>query len=71
LMMFWVNIIKKMVGVKKDLQFQCFWHVICDQNDNVVGDTYITIDDKYQCPDWAKPIARAFIDEFGYEFWVD
>lgn len=59
---------------KPDAPYQDFWHVVMDQNDNVSNGSYVWIlDDWYDCPEWAKPIADAFAEEFGKDeqFWVE
>lgn len=54
-----------------DAKYKDFWNCVCEHNEMHNGCyVWIYADDFY--PDWAQPIVKAFVEEFGEEeYWVE
>lgn len=59
-------------GKVLDVEYQDFWHCVCN-NQDVTNGSYICICSDLHWPDWAKPIVEAFEKEFGLGqlYWVE
>jgi hypothetical protein len=75
------NVAGKTWGASKkasdNYPYQDFWHLMCKYNE-IHNGTFITIPEEidiHGCTidDWAKPIIKAFNEEFGIgtEYWVE